>query len=177
MPNHVLVEIGAISLAKAMQILFYRYTRYYNRRYRNVGHLFQGRHKAILCDRESYLLELIRYIHLNPVRSGMVSDPTRYAWSNHGVYMRGKAEKGVAVDKVLPLFSARRGHNRLRAVCFGRLKSGKKNLSRQKAKSFNGSKKAYPGQPGLGRCVILSRCVAIELPSPSFLRSKPTGII
>jgi len=109
MPNHVLVEIGAISLAKAMQILFYRYTLYYNRRYRNVGHLFQGRHKAILCDRESYLLDLIRYIHLNPVRSGMASDPTRYAWSSHGVYMRGKAEKGVAVDKVLPLFSARRG--------------------------------------------------------------------
>ena len=110
MPNHfhLLVEVGASALAKAMQVLLYRYTRYYNRRYRKVGHLFQGRYKAILCDRESYLLELIRYIHLNPVRSGMVSDPTRYAWSSHGVYMRGQAEKGVAVDKVLPLFSARR---------------------------------------------------------------------
>ncbi len=54
-------------LSKVMQILQFRYTRYFNKRYRKVGHLFQGRYKAILCDKDVYLLELVRYIHLNPV--------------------------------------------------------------------------------------------------------------
>lgn len=76
MPNHfhLLLEVGRAPLSKAMQALLYRYTRRYNQRYRKIGHLFQGRYKAILCDRDSYLMELIRYLHLNPVRAGMVSD-------------------------------------------------------------------------------------------------------
>jgi REP element-mobilizing transposase RayT len=71
MPNHVhlLVETGSTPLAKFMQGLQQSYTQHFNRSYRKVGHLFQGRYKAIICDRDKYLLALVRYIHLNPVRA------------------------------------------------------------------------------------------------------------
>ncbi len=52
-----------------------------------VLYLFQGRYKAILCDKDEYLLELVRYIHLNPVRAGVVGDPEKYLWTGHLGYM------------------------------------------------------------------------------------------
>ena len=110
MPNHVhhLMEVGSNPLSKIMQNILFRYTRYWNRRYRKIGHLFQGRYKAILCEKENYLLELIRYIHLNPVRSQLVRDPGRYAWSSHGAYLKGEGEGWLAVKEVLPHWGSRR---------------------------------------------------------------------
>ena len=110
MPNHfhLLLEVGRVPLAKAMQVLLYRYTRGYNQRYRKSGHLFQGRYKAIVCDRDNYLMELIRYLHLNPVRAGMVSDPSGYRWSSHEAYIRGKSTGGIAVEEGLKLWGAQR---------------------------------------------------------------------
>jgi REP element-mobilizing transposase RayT len=104
MGNHVhhLVEIGEVPLSKVMQNILFRYTRYWNGRYRMIGHLFQGRYKAILCEKESYLLELIRYLHLNPVRSRIVKDPGQYSWSSHKAYLEGDGKAWIAVDKVLP---------------------------------------------------------------------------
>src|SRR5882724_3921209 len=63
MSNHVhlLIETGVVGLSKIMQGIQFSYTQKYNRRHRRVGHLFQGRYKAILCDRDAYLLELVRY--------------------------------------------------------------------------------------------------------------------
>lgn len=103
MGNHVhhLIEIGQTPLSKVMQNILFRYTRYWNRRHKKTGHLFQGRYKAILCDKESYLLELIRYLHLNPVRSKIVGDPGQYAWSSHGAYLKGEAKSWISVDEVL----------------------------------------------------------------------------
>lgn len=111
MPNHfhLLLEVGRVPLSKAMQVLLYRYTRGYNQRYRQSGHLFQGRYRAILCDRDNYLMELIRYLHLNPVRAGMVSDPGRYRWSSHEAYGRGKSTSGIAVEEGLKLWGVQRG--------------------------------------------------------------------
>jgi len=111
MPNHfhLLLEVSRAPLSKAMQSLLYRYTRHYNHRYRKIGHLFQGRYQAILCDRDSYLMELIRYLHLNPVRARLISDPSRYRWSSHGDYLRGKSETGLAVDRALALWGTHRG--------------------------------------------------------------------
>ncbi len=111
MPNHfhLLLEVSRAPLSKAMQSLLYRYTYYYNRRYRKIGHLFQGRYKAIVCDRDSYLMELIRYLHLNPVRAGVVKDPRQYRWSSHGEYLRGRSDHGIAVDQGLKLWGAQRG--------------------------------------------------------------------
>ncbi len=107
MDNHVhhLIQIGQTPLAKVMQNILFRYTRYWNAKYKKNGHLFQGRYKAILCDKDSYLLELIRYLHLNPVRSKIVKDPNRYPWSSHKAYLEGVGKKWVAVDEVLPLFA------------------------------------------------------------------------
>ena len=69
MTNHVhlLIERQAHTIGRIMHRVLTGYSQYYNRRYRRVGHLFQGRHKAILCQSDRYLAELVRYIHLNPV--------------------------------------------------------------------------------------------------------------
>jgi len=109
MGNHVhhLIQIGQTPLAKVMQNILFRYTRYWNAKYKKIGHLFQGRYKAILCDKDSYLLELIRYLHLNPVRSKLVQDPDQYPWSSHGAYIKGAGKKWIAVEEVLPLFAKR----------------------------------------------------------------------
>ena len=107
MGNHVhhLMQVGQTPLAKVMQNILFRYTRYWNAKYKKIGHLFHGRYKAILCDKDSYLLELIRYLHLNPVRSKIVEDPDRYPWSSHNAYLQGDGQKWIAVDEVLPLFA------------------------------------------------------------------------
>lgn len=107
MSNHVhlLLEVGETPLAKAMQGLQQSYTLYFNRKYKLVGHLFQGRYKDILCDRDAYLLELVRYIHLNPVRSKIVDTPGNYAWSSHRAYLSAGDNENVECDWILKQFS------------------------------------------------------------------------
>ncbi|MFQ5763344.1 MAG: transposase [Rhodospirillales bacterium] len=80
---HLLVETPDEGLSRAARYLNGVYTQYVNRRYRRVGYLLQGRYKAILIDKDSYLIERSRYIHLNPwrVTSG-VKDPFHYRWSS-----------------------------------------------------------------------------------------------
>ncbi len=89
MSNHVhmLLETGGMPLSRIMQGLQLRYTGYFNRKYNKVGHLFQGRYKAILCDRDAYLLELVRYLHLNPQRMRSPMQAATYRWSSHGAYL------------------------------------------------------------------------------------------
>ncbi len=93
MPNHVhlILQAGALPLSRAMQMLSFRYTRRINFRESRAGHLFQGRYKAILVDADSYLLELVRYVHLNPVRAGLAAAPEAWRWSGHRGYL-GQAE-------------------------------------------------------------------------------------
>jgi len=109
MSNHVhlLAEAGKVPLAKVMQGLQQSYTLYFNRKYGLVGHLFQGRYKSILCDRDCYLLELVRYIHLNPVRSKLVRDALDYPWSSHRIYLGKGAghEEFVQREWILSQFS------------------------------------------------------------------------
>lgn len=99
MKNHVhlLIEVGKHPLAKIMQGLQQSYALYFNRKYKLVGHLFQGRYKDILCDRDAYLQELVRYIHLNPVRSKIASDPGDYLWSSHRDYLNSRTVKVAAM--------------------------------------------------------------------------------
>ncbi|OYD14337.1 hypothetical protein CH333_08310 [candidate division WOR-3 bacterium JGI_Cruoil_03_44_89] len=82
---HLLVEAGDTPLSKIMQGFLQSCTQYYNRKYKIVGHLFQSRYKAILCDKDVYLLQLLRYIHMNPVRAKIVESPSDYLWSSHRV--------------------------------------------------------------------------------------------
>jgi putative transposase len=84
---HIALQAGDIPLSRGLHNLSFRYTRWINWREKRSGHLFQGRYKAVLVDDESYLLELVRYIHLNPVRVGMVNDPEDYLWSSHRAYI------------------------------------------------------------------------------------------
>ena len=84
---HIALQAGDLPLSRGLQNLSFRYTRWINWREKRTGHLFQGRYKAVLVDGDSYLLELVRYIHLNPVRAGMVSNPEEYPWSSHRAYL------------------------------------------------------------------------------------------
>src|SRR5581483_6583427 len=81
---HLVLETLDGNLAQRMRQLNGIYTQAYNRRHRRVGHLFQGRYKAILVDKESYLLEVCRYVVLNPVRAKAVDHPGRWKWSSYG---------------------------------------------------------------------------------------------
>jgi REP element-mobilizing transposase RayT len=80
---HLGVETAAPNLGRGMRQLNGVYTQAFNRRHGRVGHLFQGRYKAILVERETYLLELCRYVVLNPVRAGLASAPGRWPWSSY----------------------------------------------------------------------------------------------
>ena len=71
---HLLLRSGTASIATVMRRLLTGYAVTYNRRHKRHGHLFQNRYKSILCQEDPYLLELVRYIHLNPLRSGLVKD-------------------------------------------------------------------------------------------------------
>ncbi len=108
MSNHVhlLMETAKVPLSKTQQGINQSYTMYFNRRYKTVGHLFQGRYKAILCDRDSYLLSLVKYIHCNPVRAKMVKELQEYKWSSHECYANKESKNGIVdTDRVLKMFS------------------------------------------------------------------------
>ncbi len=109
MPNHVhlVLQAGAMPLSRAMQNLAFRYTRHVNAREGRAGHLFQGRYKAILVDAGSYLLELVRYVHLNPVRAGLAATPEAWRWSGHRVYLGQAAARWLTTDWVLGLLAPR----------------------------------------------------------------------
>ncbi|RJQ56956.1 MAG: transposase [Nitrospiraceae bacterium] len=103
---HLLIETGGTPLSKIQQGINQSYTMYFNRRYKMVGHLFQGRYKAILCDRDAYLLSLVKYIHMNPLRAKMVQDLNEYKWSSHQCYAdKGQNNGLVDTDRVLRMFS------------------------------------------------------------------------
>jgi REP element-mobilizing transposase RayT len=110
MPNHahLLLETGREPLAKFMQGVQQSYTQYFNRSYRKVGHLFQGRYKAIVCDKDSYLCELVRYIHNNPVRSQIVKHPEQYRYSSQRAYLGTDQRKLVDSRLVLDLLGGRK---------------------------------------------------------------------
>jgi putative transposase len=107
MSNHVhlLIETGKTPLSKILQGINQRYTMYFNWKYETVGHLFQGRYKAILCDKEEYLLNLIKYIHHNPVRARLTEDADGYPWSSHRLFLKPKIKGIVDTHIALRLFS------------------------------------------------------------------------
>jgi putative transposase len=93
-----------------MRRLLTGYAVYFNLRHNRSGHLFQNRYKSIVCEEESYLLELIRYIHLNPLRAGLVSgldELERYPWSGHSVIFGNGNMSGQSLESVLAHFGKR----------------------------------------------------------------------
>lgn len=106
---HLLIQTPDGNLSKGMRQLNGVYTQASNRRHQRVGHLFQGRFKAILVDSDAYLLELARYVVLNPVRAGMVKKPADWKWSSYqaGVGLE-PAPDWLAEDGLLAMFAKRR---------------------------------------------------------------------
>jgi hypothetical protein len=104
-----------------MRSLLTGYAGAFNRRHRRIGHLFQNRYKSILVEEEPYLLELVRYIHLNPLRVGLVDTLAaldRYPWSGHSVLMGRVGRPWQAVDHVLGQYGNRVGEARRRYRAF-----------------------------------------------------------
>lgn len=95
---HMLIEVRDIPLSKPMQLIQQTYTQYYNKINERTGHVFEQRYKAILCNKDEYLLSLIKYIHINPVKAG-ISD-INYKWSSHREY---KEYKAIYCDIQFPL--------------------------------------------------------------------------
>jgi REP element-mobilizing transposase RayT len=108
MTNHVhlAVQVGAMPLSRIMQNLSLRYTIWNNRRLNRSGHLFQGRYKAVLVDADSFLLELVAYIHLNPVRAGMAATPENHPWSSHRAYLGEETIPWLTTEQVLSMFGS-----------------------------------------------------------------------
>jgi len=100
---HLLIEGGSVQIGNFMRLLLTNYVQYFNRRWNHVGYLLQDRYKSILVDKDSYLLTLVKYIHLNPVREGLCKLPEKYIWSSHIEYL-GLREPVVDTEFVLPLF-------------------------------------------------------------------------
>ena len=95
-----------------MRRLLTAYAIYFNRRYQRRGHLFQDRYKSIICEEEPYLLELVRYIHLNPLRAGVVKslgELNRYRWSGHSVLIGRYRSNWQEKEYVLRQFHGKRG--------------------------------------------------------------------
>jgi REP element-mobilizing transposase RayT len=106
---HLLLETPEPNLVRGMRRLNGVYTQAFNRRRKQSGHVFQGRYKAILVDKDHYLLELCRYIVLNPIRAKMVKKPEEYNWSSYRATAKMIAPPTwLAVEEVLRLFAGSR---------------------------------------------------------------------
>ncbi len=148
---HLLVETVAGNLSVGMRHSNGVYTQRFNRGHHRVGHLFQGRFKSIMVDRDAYLLELCRYIVLNPVRAGMVERPEDYVWSSYRA-TAGVSREAVflASDWILSQFAAKKGTARKRYMEFVRAGIGGRQVwAELKAQCILGGKKV-PGRNRAG---------------------------
>jgi REP element-mobilizing transposase RayT len=126
MPNHVHLVLGTAEapLDHFMQCLQQSYTQRFNRRYAQVGHVFQARYKALLCETDEYLVTLVRYVHQNPVRAGLAARAEDYGYSGHRAYLVGVATELVDPTLVLRLVGGRTGYERLIASDLQELEPG-----------------------------------------------------
>jgi REP element-mobilizing transposase RayT len=111
-PNHahILLRTGSTPLAGMMRRLLTGYAVSFNLRHQRLGHLFQNRYRSIVCEENAYLLELVRYIHLNAIRAGLVKGMEgldRYRWSGHSVLMGRESRPWQAREEVLSYFGTR----------------------------------------------------------------------
>jgi putative transposase len=109
--SHILFRSGKQGISEVMRKVLTWYAQYYNRRHNRTGHLFENRYKSILCDEERYLLALVRYIHLNPIRAKIVSsieELDNYPWSGHQMIIKREKNKWMDVEHVLAGFGETR---------------------------------------------------------------------
>ncbi len=104
---HLLIETPETNLSKIMHHINSSYTTYTNVKRKRSGHLFQGRFKSIVVDKDSYLLELSRYLHLNPVRAKAVERPEDYPYSSYKCYSSAREEALVSTVTILEMFNTK----------------------------------------------------------------------
>jgi hypothetical protein len=132
MTNHVhlLFKSGGKGISAVMRKQLTWYAQYYNRRHKRTGHLFENRYKSILCDEDNYLLALIRYIHLNPLRAGMIKtleELDHYPWSGHSAVLGKRECDWMDTPYVLLQFNdtKRRARNAYRLFVMDGMKQGR----------------------------------------------------
>ena len=103
--DHLIIETPEGNLSRFMHHITSGYTMYINKKRKRSGHLFQGRYKSIIVEKDSYLVELSRYIHLNPVRAKMAEKPRDYAYSSYPYYITKKTSDILTTDLILSLQS------------------------------------------------------------------------
>ena len=135
---HIVVQTGDIPLSRIMQNISLRFTKWINYSQSRTGHLFQGRYKALLIDADSYLLELVRYIHLNPVRAGIVAAADEYPWSGHGAYLGKEQLPWLTTDYVLSMFSTDAEQARKAYDSFAAYSDEVGHLIRRKSATYSG---------------------------------------
>ncbi len=128
---HLLLRTGPRPLARTMRCLLTGYAGAFNRRYRRVGHLFQNRYKSIVVEEDPYFLELTRYIHLNPLRAGLVRDLRdldRFPWSGHATLLGRQDQPWQATAEILTRFSptVRRARAQYRAFVEAGIAQGRR---------------------------------------------------
>jgi len=105
---HLLIETPQANIAKAMHDINAGYANWYRHKYRLIGSIFQGRYKAIVVEKDEYLMILSAYIHLNPVRAGIVKKPEEYVWSSYGSYIgKNKPPSFLDISEILAKFRNR----------------------------------------------------------------------
>ncbi len=115
---HLIIETPNANLSKAMQYINGSYTTYVNIKRKRSGHLFQGRYKAIIVDVDTYLLELSRYIHLNPVRAKMVKKPEEYTYSSYKGFISNKKDGVLTKELVMGMISKNRNDGKRKYKVF-----------------------------------------------------------
>lgn len=98
---HLLIYINNDSLSNIMQNINNRYAKWFNKKYNRIGHLFQGRYRSIAVNDDIYLINLCRYIHLNPVAAKITQNPSHYIWSSHSNYLSEKAPSWMEINLML----------------------------------------------------------------------------
>jgi putative transposase len=101
---HLLLETPQGNLSRMMQAFQTSYTVSWNRQHQRTGHVFEQRYKAFLVDKDNYLLQVSRYIHLNPVAAGIVERPQDYRWSSYRAYLRARNTAGLRRELILGHF-------------------------------------------------------------------------
>jgi putative transposase len=171
---HLLVETPEANLSRAMRQLNGVYTQDFNRRHHRVGHLFQGRYKALLVEKDSYLLELSRYIHLNPVRVGEVGDPVAFGWSSAAAYVGKQPQPGfLSTAAVLRQFNRRpvAAQRAYRSFLLEGIRTG---VERPWGKVVGQTLLGDPKWVERMRRRLGRAAVDVEVPASRILRSRPT---
>jgi len=103
---HMVIQVSDVPLGRVVLRIASAYARIVQIRLETTGHLFERRYHAVLVDADRYLLTLLRYVHLNPVRAGLVSDPAAYPWSSHRTYLGTRKQPWVTTEFAMHVLSS-----------------------------------------------------------------------